>query len=99
MLTRDVLVSAIRDVHDELMRSGEKHGLFHSAHEGSSVIREEFEELWDHVKADTGYTEDAYKEACQLAAMGVKFMLMIRVRQSIETGGLVVPQQTGIIVP
>lgn len=63
---------------EELAKAEAKHGQsFGSAHEGISVIREEFEELWAHVKADTGFSGDAYKEAKQLAAMAVKYMLMV----------------------
>lgn len=52
-----------------------KHAPMHSPHEGHSVIEEEFEELWDHVKADTGRTPAARKEALQLAAMAVRYVI------------------------
>jgi hypothetical protein len=63
-------------VRAELEKAGVKHGFaLSSPHEGSSVIREEFEELWEHVRADTGRTLGANEEACQVAAMAVKYML------------------------
>lgn len=51
-----------------------KHAPMHGPHEGHSVIREETEELWDHVKADTGRTAEARKEAEQIAAMAVRYI-------------------------
>jgi len=63
------------DVILALERSVAKHAPMHSPHEGHSVIREEFEELWEHVKADTGHTREAYREALQLAAMAVRYAL------------------------
>jgi hypothetical protein len=67
---------ALKLVKSELMRAEVKHGLnFASPHEAMSVIREEEDELWDHIKADTGRTDDAGKEACQIAAMAIKYMI------------------------
>lgn len=73
--------NVIHDAVAELARAEAKHPSFASAHEGHSVIREELEELWDHVKADTGYTEEAYREAIQIAAMGLRYACMVRLRQ------------------
>lgn len=52
-----------------------KHGPMHSPHEGWSVIFEELEELRDHVRADTGRSADARREAIQIAAMGLRYVL------------------------
>ena len=57
----------------ELARAIDKFGPMTSPHEGISVIREEFEELWDHVKRDTGRTAEARAEAIQLAAMALRY--------------------------
>lgn len=62
---------------EELLRAMTKHAPMHSAHEGHSVIREELDELWDHVKVDTGHTAEARKEAMQVAAMGLRYALDI----------------------
>lgn len=59
----------------EATRAATIHAPLHSPHEAISVIREEFEELWDHVKADTGLTKDARKEAVQLGAMALRYIL------------------------
>jgi hypothetical protein len=57
----------------ELIDAIQKHKPMHSPHEGHSVIREEVEELWEHVKADTGHSDAAIKEAMQIAAMGIRY--------------------------
>lgn len=75
---KDLVALAMGAVLREVQTTTEKHGTFNSAHEGSSVVREEFEELWEHVKANTGYTIEAFHEAKQLAAMAVKYMLMVQ---------------------
>lgn len=69
------VVKIVMDVIDALIKAKTKHANMHSAHEGHSVIREEFEELWDHVKADTGKSPEARKEALQLAAMAIRYVL------------------------
>jgi hypothetical protein len=59
----------------ELLAAMSKHRGMASPHEGHSVIREELEELWEHVRADTGDTDEARKEAMQVAAMGLRYAL------------------------
>lgn len=68
----EVILSSLRA---ELLSAMAKHAPMHSPHEGHSVIREEVDELWDHVKADTGQTPEARKEALQVAAMGIRYVL------------------------
>ena len=53
------------------------YGPFHSAHEGHSVLREEFEELWDEVKVAQPRRdiEKMKHEALQTAAMAVRFVI------------------------
>lgn len=63
------------DLRRELQAAMTKHRSMASAHEGHSVIREELDELWDHVKADTGTGSAARKEALQVAAMGIRYAL------------------------
>lgn len=70
----------LREVEDEITTARLKHGSFNSSHEGYAVILEELDELWDHVKANTGYTENARIEAIQIAAMAIKYALMIEER-------------------
>lgn len=59
---------------------------FATAHEGSSVLREEFEELWEHVKVRQGKRNviAMREEAIQTAAMALRFA--IEVCESDESG-------------
>ena len=49
---------------------------FNSAHEGFAVLKEEVDELWDHVKVNQKRRnlEEMRKEAKQVAAMALRFM-------------------------
>ena len=47
---------------------------FNGAHEGHSVIREEFDELWDEVKRNPPHYSAMEKEAVQLGAMVLRFL-------------------------
>jgi hypothetical protein len=47
---------------------------FRSDHEGISVIREEFEELWDDIKDKHATQDQMAMEAIQLAAMALRFL-------------------------
>lgn len=48
---------------------------FNSAHEGFAVLKEEVDELWDHIKVNQKKRDlDAMKnEAIQVAAMALRF--------------------------
>ena len=67
------------NIRNELMTATNKHGKFHSDHEGIAIIREEFEELWDTIKDKQntrGKREAAMFEECiQLSAMTVRFII------------------------
>lgn len=63
------------EVFEEVVKAMEMHAPMHGPHEGHSVLREEVEELWEHVKADTGRTPEARKEAIQVAAMAVRYIV------------------------
>jgi hypothetical protein len=67
------LDSVIHGLRNELQKAMAKHRAMISPHEGRSVIREECDELWSHVMADTGDSLEARKEALQVAAMGVRY--------------------------
>lgn len=67
--------AGLAEVRAELYAAMTMHASMHSPHEGHSVIREELEELWEHVRADTGQTHKARKEALQVAAMGLRYVL------------------------
>lgn len=74
-LKEEKLETILAMVRAEVLRAMAKHPPMHSPHEGHSVIREEFEELWDHVKADTGTSIDATKEAVQIGCTAVRYVL------------------------
>jgi hypothetical protein len=73
--TEDMIRRISEEIAAEAARAATIHAPLHSPHEAISVIREEFEELWDHVKADTGLSKDARKEAVQLGAMALRYIL------------------------
>ena len=63
------------DAKAELLKALGKHAAITSPHEGWSVIFEELEELREHIRADSGHSSDARKEALQIAAMGMRYAL------------------------
>ena len=46
---------------------------FNSPHEGYAVIKEEFDELWDEIKANDH--KKAIKEATQVGAMALRYLI------------------------
>ena len=64
---------ALAEVEAELTRATGIFGPFASAHEGIAVIREEYLELEEAVFTNMGH--HARKEAIQLAAMAVRFLV------------------------
>ena len=62
-----------RMIFNEIDRSYELHGCPRwGPHEAASIIREEFEEFWDTIKADAPI-EDQVEELMQLAAMCFRY--------------------------
>jgi len=59
----------------ELTRAAGLHEPFYSAHEGFAILQEEVDELWECVKTNRGYTQDAVDEAIQVAAMAMRYVL------------------------
>lgn len=64
-------------VRDELVVATHKFGPFANGYEGWAIICEEVDELWDAVKAND--IAQARREAVQVAAMGVRFLIDIGV--------------------
>ena len=77
MIETPLLRTILRNVGEEVERAQAKFPPFNSGHEGYAVIKEELDELWDHVKGNTAYSPAAMIEAQQVAAMGVRYMLMV----------------------
>lgn len=65
---------ALRLVREELDRATQNFPAIRSPHEGYAIIREEFEELWDEIKANRGTTDRAVSEAVQTAAMAIRYL-------------------------
>lgn len=65
---------ALRDVAAEMQRAAARHRPMAGPHEGWAVIKEEMDELWEHVRADTGRSEAAQQEAVQIAAMALRYI-------------------------
>lgn len=78
----------------ELERARKKHGPMRSAHEGYAVIKEEFEEAWDAIKADD--IASAREEMIQVAAMAMRFLLEVGV-PSAPGGNAPDPIRGGVI--
>lgn len=74
-LAIDAIISLLRS---ELCKAVAKHGPMASPHEGWAIIKEELDELWEHVKHDTGRSDEAMKEALQIAAMGIRYVVDFR---------------------
>lgn len=70
--------AALEDVNAELDRAAVWPG-FNSAHEGFAVLKEEVDELWDHVKVNQKRRDlpAMRAEAIQVAAMALKFVEML----------------------
>lgn len=62
---------------DELNKAMTNWPAFNSAHEGFAVLKEEVDELWDHVKTNQTKRDIAKmkKEALQVAAMALRFAI------------------------
>lgn len=71
--TRQAIV--LNMVADELSRALIIHGSMTSPHEGYAVILEELDELWTETMANRGHSERAMKEAIQIAAMGLRYVM------------------------
>lgn len=68
------------DVAEELGKAIDKFPSFHSAHEAFAVLKEEVDELWEAVRlkqSDIGRGDKIIKEATQVAAMAIRFIIDI----------------------
>lgn len=67
--------SVYDDVCKEVQSATGNWPAFNSAHEGYAVLKEEVDELWDHVKTNQKRRDlpAMYKEAIQVAAMAMRF--------------------------
>lgn len=75
MLTFDPVTALMIEIELELRTALARHTSMNSPHEGWAVIREELDELWEHVRANTANGPEARKEAIQIAAMALRYVL------------------------
>ena len=74
------LSRVLRQVDEEVCEAIEAFPPMNTAHEGWAIIKEELDELWEDVRrkndgSDQGRDVDMRKEAIQVAAMAVRFIL------------------------
>lgn len=67
----------LEEIELELYVATEKYGPFASAHEGYAIILEELDELWDAIKDKDKGIEEFKKEAIQVGAMALRFLVDI----------------------
>lgn len=67
----------VGEIEGEYHRAREKHRPMHSAHEGYAVLKEEVDELWDEIKAQSPNKARMLAEAIQVAAMALAFALEV----------------------
>ena len=72
MANVETIVAIVRA---EVERATGLHGPMRSRHEGYAVLLEEVDELWDEVKKRNPDPVALRKEATQVAAMAIRFVL------------------------
>lgn len=73
---------ACAEIFAEAVAARRQFPAFNSAHEGASVLREEFEAMWDEVKRDD--LGAAITEAVQVGAMAIRFIADMRAKTMAE---------------
>jgi len=69
----------VNAIYQEYLKASRSNPPFNSAHEGWAVIMEEVDELWEEVRKKKANRSVAHmkKEAKQIAAMGLRFIIDI----------------------
>jgi len=77
MINLEHLAKAATEIQNEYIDAADVFPPFNSPHEGYAIILEELDELWDIVKRQYGDRpkEEMRKEAMQVAAMALRFMV------------------------
>lgn len=75
MQTPAEVSQAVNEVYAELQRTTALYGPFASTHEGYAIIKEELDELWEVIRLHGQPPEALRREATQVAAMALRFML------------------------
>lgn len=73
--TKSRLCTISMEVSNELEKAISKYDSFASPHEGYAIIKEELDELWDTIKNKNIDKIEQRKEAIQVAAMAIRYVL------------------------
>ena len=65
----------MKEVFAEYKQAKKLFGDFNNSHEGYAVILEELDELWEAIKSKDKTLDDQRKEAIQVTAMGLRFLV------------------------
>jgi len=65
------------EIAEEIKRARAKHAPMRGAHEGYAVLLEEVDELWDEVKRSKADLVAMRKEAIQIGAMALAFVVEV----------------------
>lgn len=68
-------LTALVEIRREFDRATKKFDPFNSAHEGYAVILEELDELWELIKTKGVTKAELEKEAIQVGAMALRFLV------------------------
>ena len=71
MLVEDAVV----EIAEEFKKATQQFGEFASPHEGYAIILEELDELWDAIKDKKCGIVEMEKEAIQVGAMAMRFLV------------------------
>lgn len=66
-----------QEIATEYLRARIKHAPMHGAHEGYAIMLEEVDELWDEIKKREPSKAEMRKEAIQIAAMALAFVMEV----------------------
>lgn len=73
-----IFLDCVSELEAELREALVSNPKFHSTHEGFGVLLEEVHELWDWIRSTKPYTSitpEMHKEAIQVAAMALRFIM------------------------
>lgn len=68
-------ITALELISNELIGATRKFGEFPSMHHGYAAIKEELDELWDAIKDKKCNMKEIEREAVQVGAMAVRFLI------------------------
>lgn len=76
-LSQTTVDHMLEHLKEEMFRARTQHNPMQSIHEGYAVILEELDELWDEIKMKEPDSRAMAKEALQVAAMAMCFIIEV----------------------